>query len=300
VGIETALHRVMSAPSSDTLGPDDQPGRPPKFAHRLSRYFFSAIQVDAFVEFQLLLLTFSTGAQDAISFPDFRCFASNQTGNTVLLAVGLAGYDGNLFDLPNIGISLAAFIVGALVTGQIGSVTGPRRRAWLLLAGLIQTAMVFAAASVQFVHGAERTGPWALGVIALLAFSSGSQVAGARAMQLPEITTAMATAAWVDLVIDPKVLAVPNRSRDRRALFLVALIAGSFAGAFMRSRIGSPLGLVVSGIGKSLVTAAILVNRRQPDEQDETLAVSDSSAIFKRTLFGTWQFKIAWEDPFKE
>jgi DNA-binding IclR family transcriptional regulator len=103
-------------------------------------------------------------------------------------------------------------------------------------------------------------------------------------MQIPEITTAMATAAWVDLVIDPKLLAVTNAPRNRRALFLVALIAGSFAGAFMRSRIGSPLALVVSGIGKALVATANLVNRRQPDEQDETLAVLDSPAIFKRTL----------------
>jgi uncharacterized membrane protein YoaK (UPF0700 family) len=138
---------------------------------RLSQYFLSAIQVDTFVEIQLLLLTFSTGIQDAISFPDFECFASNQTGNSVLLAVGFAGHAGKLFDLPNIGISLATFIAGALVTGQIGNLIGPRQRARLSLANLLQTAMVFAAASVQFIHGAQTTGRWALGAVALLALS---------------------------------------------------------------------------------------------------------------------------------
>lgn len=237
------------------------------FSFRLSQYFWSPIRVDTLVEIQLLLLTFSTGVQDAICFPDFLCFASNQTGNTVVLAVGLAGYSGDLFHLPNIGMSLAMFLAGAALTGQIGSFIGPRRRAWLLLTNLLQTAMVLAAAAMQLSHGVQASGPWGLGAIALLAFSSGAQVASARPMRIPEITTAMATAAWVDLVIDPKITTIRNRSRDRRALFLASLVAGSFAGAFMHSRIGSPLALIVSAIGKAMVTAAFLVNKRQPQEE---------------------------------
>lgn len=86
-------------------------------AHRFKqtiRYFSSPLRVDTFLETQLLLLTFSTGIQDAITFPDFHGFASNQTGNTVLLAVGLAGHNTGLFDLKNVGLSLAAFIAGAV------------------------------------------------------------------------------------------------------------------------------------------------------------------------------------------
>jgi uncharacterized membrane protein YoaK (UPF0700 family) len=237
------------------------------FSRRLLQYFWSAIRVDTLVEIQLLLLTFSTGIQDAICFPDFRCFASNQTGNTVVLAVGLAGYSGDLFNLPNVGMSLAMFLAGAVVTGQIGNLITPRRRVWLLLTNLSQTGMVLAAAAMQFSHGVQVSGPWALGAIALLAFSSGAQVASSRPMRIPEITTAMATAAWVDLVIDPKICTVRNRSRDRRALFLASLVAGSFAGAFMRAKIGSPLALIVSAIGKAIVTATLLVNRRQPQEE---------------------------------
>lgn len=82
----------------------------------------------------------------------------------------------------------------------------------------------------------------------------------------------MATAAWVDLVVDPQVMAIRNHSRDRRALFLAALVAGSFAGAFMHPVIGSANALVVSAVGKLVVTLSLLLNReQQPDEERESL-----------------------------
>ncbi|EMC96898.1 hypothetical protein BAUCODRAFT_32643 [Baudoinia panamericana UAMH 10762] len=225
-----------------------------------TRYWTEPLRADMFVEMQLLLLTFSTGIQDAICFPDFHGFASNQTGNTVLLAVGLAGNSG-VFNLTNIGLSLAAFIAGAIFTGQIGNPIGGTRRWWQFLVNIIQTAMIFGAAAIQHLHGVREIGPWPHFALGLLAASSGSQVASARAFRMTEISTAMATAAWVDLVIDPAILARSNRSRNRRSTFLIALVAGSFAGAYMQARIGSSLALFVSGIGKVLVTIAILLTR---------------------------------------
>jgi len=79
----------------------------------------------------------------------------------------------------------------------------------------------------------------------------------------------MATAAWVDLVIDPGLLKWTNRSRNRRTGFLVALIAGSFAGAFMRVQIGSADALIVSAAGKALVTLTLLSNRAQTSRGDQ-------------------------------
>lgn len=243
----------------------------------LWNYSLFDLNVDNLVEFQLLLATFCTGLQDAISYPDFRCFASNQTGNTVVLAVGIANYNYNaskmdsLFHLPNIAMSLGMFLAGAIITGQMGNYIGGRRRGWQFATNLAQTAMVFGAAAIHFTHDVEQTGNWALAIVALLAFSSGAQVAAARAFRVQEITTAMATAAWVDLVIDPKLLGTNNHSRDRRALFLASLIAGSFAGAFMYSKIGSPCALVVSAAGKTLVTAMMLLPKRpQINREDST------------------------------
>ncbi|KAK7897919.1 hypothetical protein LTR67_004551 [Exophiala xenobiotica] len=45
-------------------------------AAKFQRYFVAPVRIDWLAEVQLLLLTFSTGIQDAISFPGFHCFAS--------------------------------------------------------------------------------------------------------------------------------------------------------------------------------------------------------------------------------
>jgi Protein of unknown function (DUF1275) len=85
-----------------------------------------------------------------------------------------------------------------------------------------------------------------------------------RPLRINEITTAMATAAWVDLVVDPKLVAVHNHSRDRHTMFLASLVVGSFAGAFMHTSIRSPNALIVSAVGKLLVSIILLFNREQP------------------------------------
>jgi hypothetical protein len=43
------------------------------------------------LEIELMMLALTTGLMDAVSYPDFHVFASNQTGNTALLAVGALG-----------------------------------------------------------------------------------------------------------------------------------------------------------------------------------------------------------------
>ncbi|KAK4924676.1 hypothetical protein LTR66_016443 [Elasticomyces elasticus] len=234
-----------------------------------TRHLCSSIGIDWHVELELLLLTFATGMQDAISFPDFHCFASNQTGNTVILAVASAGLGHGLFDIANIGVSLAMFLAGAIITGQLAHFVGPRRRAWLLLSHLMQTAMAFGAGVIQLVYGERETGPTALGALTLLAFSSGAQVASMRPLRIQEITTAMATAAWVDLVIDPDLLTMKNHPRNRRAWFLVALVAGSFAGGFSHKDLGSAYTLLIAAAGKALVLLGLFFNRSVATEPSE-------------------------------
>lgn len=235
---------------------------------RVRRYLSADLRVDWLLEIQLLLLTFGTGIQDAISFPDFHCFASNQTGNTVILAVGLAGLGGDLFNVADVGISLALFIGGATITGQIANIVGVRKRVWLIFSHFCQTMMAFGAAIIAATQDVQVSGPWAQAAIALLAFSSGAQVASMRPLRIQEITTAMATAAWVDLVIDPNFLTIRNHSRDRRALFLAALVAGSFAGAYAHPAVGSSNTLILSAVSKALVTLTLLFNREQPQEKE--------------------------------
>lgn len=240
-------------------------------------YAFSPIAVNTLAELELLLLTFNIGIQDAATFSDYRCFASNQTGNTVMLALAVAAQKntGDLFILANTGISLPMFLAGAFITGQIGNhVLRPRMRAWLVGINLLQTMMVFIAAIMQFKLGHQPQGPSALGIISLLAFSSGSQVVLSRVLQIPEITTAMATAAWVDLMIDPKIWKIRNRPRNRRSFFLLSIFAGSLVGAAIYYKAGSPTALILSGSVKLIVTAMLLFNASEliVDSDDCTLA----------------------------
>jgi hypothetical protein len=209
-------------------------------------------------------------ATDAVSFPDFHCFASNQTGNTVFLVLAVVFPEGNgdMFITANIAVALGFFLAAAWLTGQLGHIIGARRRCWLMFCNFVQTCLVFAAAGVQYAYrsptgalaldGAQT--PSTLWAIGLLASAAGSQVVQSRSLRMTEITTAMATAAWVDLMIDPNLFRMDNRSRNRRIGFLGTLLLGTLAGAFVFRRLGSPAALVISGSGKLLVTVMFLFN----------------------------------------
>ena len=106
----------------------------------------------------LLALTFTTGLVDAVSYLALgRVFTANMTGNIVLLGFGIAGGEG----LPVVGplVSLAAFLVGAVIGGALVKRIGDRHpllvaRALGIEVSLIAVAAILAAATT--VHGGER------------------------------------------------------------------------------------------------------------------------------------------------
>ncbi|TPR07714.1 Major Facilitator Superfamily protein [Aspergillus niger] len=173
-------------------------------------YLTEQIREDLTLESQLLLLSFAIGIQDAAAWKDYGCFASNQTGNMLFLAIGGAGLASNDdFDFTYVGMSLGSFVAGGLVMGQFANYLGVvRMRWWLLFSSLLQTVMVFAAAAIMAytnpVKQQTTNDPPALVTLFLLAFSSGAQVSMGRALKVTDITTAMATAAYIDVVIDPE------------------------------------------------------------------------------------------------
>src|SRR5215203_654838 len=71
----------------------------------------------------LLVLTFSTGLVDAVSYLGLgRVFTANMTGNIVLLGFGIAGSGG----LPVVAplVSLGAFLVGSAAGGALATEIG--------------------------------------------------------------------------------------------------------------------------------------------------------------------------------
>lgn len=174
------------------------------------------------------------------------------------MALVLPRLNGDMFVTSNIGMALGVFLGAGWLTGQLSHLVGPRKRWWLILCNLLQSGSVLGAAAIEFRHGSGRDGAVALSVVGLLAFAAGSQVVQSRSLAIPEISTAMATAAWVDLVIDRKLLTLRNRPRNRRVAFLFSLALGAVTGAGVLRTAGSATAVAVSGSGKLLVTVMYL------------------------------------------
>jgi len=191
-----------------------------------------------------------------------------------MLVIILPELDGDMFITANIGIALGLFLTAGWVTGQASHWAGPRCRLWLILCNLVQSCMVFGAAAIQFRYGVQLEGPKTLAVLALLAAAAGSQVVQSRSLAMTEISTAMATAAWVDLMIDPNLLALKNRPRTRRMAFLLSLGLGALLGAYIYKTAGSAVAILVSAAGKLLVTIMYLFNgAEKAKEKDGSEAV---------------------------
>ncbi|KAK7190808.1 hypothetical protein DPSP01_007922 [Paraphaeosphaeria sporulosa] len=248
--------------------------------HRLSTYLEESLCLASrLLELELFLLALAIGIQDAISFPDFHCFASNQTGNTVLFAVGVllddpSGGEPPMFAISTLAVSLSFFIIGVFVTGQIANrLAISQTRGWLFFSGLGQTVLVIIAGALQLRYS-ELVGPnTKLGriIIGLLAFSSGSQVAVVRGLKITDITTAMATAAYIDIFIDPRLFAgfTENRGRNRRVVFLLMLVLGSFVGAGIGKAANLGVGVLVSGGIKTVVSVMFLFNSKEDNEEEK-------------------------------
>lgn len=228
-------------------------------------YLSDEIADDIILELELMGLALATGIMDATTSPDYHVFVSNQTGNTALLAVGVFQIGGNPAKLQNVGVSLGLFIAGGLIIGQIGNLLGPRRRLWLLANNFLQTILVCTATALRWKYPTADGTPGSLVVLSLLAFASGSQIALARSVNVPEITTAMVTSAYIDLIIDPHMLAVKNHRRNRRFFFIVNLLLGSFVGAVAYRYVGASLSLLLSSICKIIITGAFLTNSPAPE-----------------------------------
>lgn len=237
----------------------------------ISHYFQNLLVPDGLLETELMILALAAGINDATTFPDYHVFASNQTGNTALLAVGALGLVGNTIDLRNVGLSLGLFICGATIFGQLGHRMGRTTRSWLLCTNTLQTLLILTAAALRKWIPTDINDPSGYAVIGLLSLASGGQVAMARTVNVPEVTTAMVTSAYVDFVVDPLLLVRENRPRNRRGIFVLALILGSFIGAVAYREVGPAFALLLAGLVKGVVCILLFFNREQSAQEDKEI-----------------------------
>ena len=151
----------------------------------------------------MLVLTFSTGAIDAVGYLGLdRVFTGNMTGNVVILGMALLGAD----DLPVIGpsIALAGFMLGAVIAGRVLQPVAAgwsRRTTGLLTAvGVIMAAV----AAVLFVHTPDAGAPVTMLITGVLAAAMGLQAATARHLAVKDVTTVVVTSTLTGLAADSR------------------------------------------------------------------------------------------------
>lgn len=191
----------------------------------------------------LLLLTFTTGLVDAVSYLGLdHVFTANMTGNIVLLGFGIAG-SGNLPVIAPL-VSLGAFMVGAGVGGVLARRTAERHRRHLVTALAIEAVLVGAAAvlaATADVHPNTLPGDT---VIAMLAFAMGVRNATVRRIAVPDLTTTVLTMTLTGLAADSPPFGGDGRGSTRRSAGVVAMLAGAVLGALLlNTSLGLPLAL---------------------------------------------------------
>jgi uncharacterized membrane protein YoaK (UPF0700 family) len=194
----------------------------------------------------LLLLTFSAGLVDAVSYLALgHVFTANMTGNIVLLGFGIAGSGG----LPVVAplISLAAFLAGAGSGGVLASRLARHHaqhmaRALSIEALLLALAAILAATAK--VHANAVSGD---AVIALLAFAMGVRNATIRRVSVPDLTTTVLTMTLTGLAADSQLFGGSGKGSIRRTTAVVAMLLGALAGALLlKASLFLPLALAAA------------------------------------------------------
>jgi uncharacterized membrane protein YoaK (UPF0700 family) len=164
-------------------------------------------------------------------------FASNQTGNAILLT--LAAANSAPVDLHNTAASLGGFLLCALVAGLAGNKFGVRTRGWLLMSNSIQLVLlvlttILTSQPISVLLPTSKPTQWI--TLFLLACSAGFQVSLAKTSGVQEIPTAMLTSPFVELLTDKSLYVSWKggkegrgcvRSRNRRVAYIACLMGGS-------------------------------------------------------------------------
>jgi len=178
----------------------------------------------------LLVLTFTTGIVDAVSYLGLgHVFTANMTGNVVLLGFGIAGAAG----LPIAGpfASLGAYILGAIVGGRVA-----RRidKEHLLTTALVIEVLILAAAALLAATTTVSPGEAAAStLIVALAFVMGLRSACIRRLGASDISTVVLTMLLVDLASESVLAGGSGVGTLRRSSAVALMGAGALTGALL-------------------------------------------------------------------
>jgi uncharacterized membrane protein YoaK (UPF0700 family) len=180
----------------------------------------------------LLVLTFTTGLVDAVSYLGLgHVFTANMTGNIVLLGFGIAGSGG----LPVIAplVSLGSFLAGAAGGGILALRLAERHPKHVAHALSIEVSLIGAAAVLAAAIDLRPNSVSGDLVIALLALAMGVRNATVRRLGVPDLTTTVLTMTLTGLAADSQLAGGSGRGSARRIAAVFAMLTGALAGALL-------------------------------------------------------------------
>jgi uncharacterized membrane protein YoaK (UPF0700 family) len=210
----------------------------------------------------LLVMTFSTGLVDAVSYLGLgRVFAANMTGNIVLLGFGIAGSGG----LPVVAplVSLGAFLAGSAVGGVLAVATSDRHARHVARALAIEIGLILAAAIVAAAIDVRPSSFSGDAVIALLALAMGVRNATVRRLGVPDLTTTVLTMTLTGLAADSRVAGGSGQGSVRRIAAVLAMLSGAVAGALLLEISLVPPLLAAAALALLVALAYVPVARRE-------------------------------------
>jgi uncharacterized membrane protein YoaK (UPF0700 family) len=180
----------------------------------------------------LLVLTFTTGLVDAVSYLGIgHVFTANMTGNIVFLGFGIAGSGGLLVVAPL--ISLGAFLAGAGAGGVLASRLAHRHAVHMSWALSIEALLVALAAILAAAVNVRANAVSGDAVIALLALAMGVRSATIRRGAVPDLTTTVLTMTLTGLAADSRLFGGSGKGSIRRTTAVLAMLLGALAGALL-------------------------------------------------------------------
>jgi uncharacterized membrane protein YoaK (UPF0700 family) len=204
----------------------------------------------------LIGLTVVTGLVDAISFLGLgRIFTANMTGNVVFLGFAAGGAPG--ISAARSIAALCAFAGGSVCGGRMVSSRERTPIAHLLITTYVEMALLLTAASAAAFAAGDASLTAAYAIVLSTAVAMGLRNAVVRKLAVPDLTTTVLTMTITGLAADSP-LAGGHGGTARRALSILAMFAGAFAGAVLLRRFGLAASLVVA----ALMVAALSFNLR--------------------------------------
>ncbi len=195
----------------------------------------------------LIGLTVVTGLVDAISFLGLgHIFTANMTGNVVFLGFAAGGAPG--ISAARSIAALCAFAGGSVCGGRL---TGSRQRtpvAHMLIATYVETALLLTAASAATFTANDVSPAIAYAIVLSTALAMGLRNAVVRKLAVPDLTTTVLTMTITGLAADSSLAGGRGGRTARRALSILAMLAGALAGAILLRTFGLRAPLVVAAL----------------------------------------------------